>query len=340
MRTLFYRLPRLTVLFLLVAFAGGVGAILSLGRQEDPTLIERWGYVLVTLPGADAQRMEALVTEPLENALQELDEMEELYSVSRAGVSQIGINIAEDLSASEVEDAWTLIRNQVESARVSFPVGTSAPYVRREYVGATTMTVALIWEGEGEPELAVMSRMASALGDNFQNLGGTEQTEIFGQPREEIRVVVDPEALAAAGLSTITAARAIAAGDAKAPAGELRTGGARVGVDVGGAFDSISRIRAVPLVEGPEGTAVRVGDVANVRKGLEDPVRRLSFHNGKRAIFVSAYIQTEQRVDLWAANAREMVEEFRAEARAGYAWRSCSTRATIPMRVSGIWQRT
>lgn len=317
MRTLFYRLPRLTVLFLLVAFAGGVGAILSLGRQEDPTLIERWGYVLVTLPGADAQRMEALVTEPLENALQELDEMEELYSVSRAGVSQIGINIAEDLSASEVEDAWTLIRNQVESARVSFPVGTSAPYVRREYVGATTMTVALIWEGEGEPELAVMSRMASALGDNFQNLGGTEQTEIFGQPREEIRVVVDPEALAAAGLSTITAARAIAAGDAKAPAGELRTGGARVGVDVGGAFDSISRIRAVPLVEGPEGTAVRVGDVANVRKGLEDPVRRLSFHNGKRAIFVSAYIQTEQRVDLWAANAREMVEEFRAEAPRG-----------------------
>ena len=101
MRTLFYRLPRLTVLFLLVAFAGGAGAILGLGRQEDPTLIERFGYVLVTLPGADAQRMEALVTEPLENALQELDELAELDSVSRAGVSQIRLNIAEDLSAAE-----------------------------------------------------------------------------------------------------------------------------------------------------------------------------------------------------------------------------------------------
>ena len=82
MRTLFYRLPRLTVLFLLVAFAGGAGAILGLGRQEDPTLIERFGYVLVTLPGADAQRMEALVTEPLENALQELDELAELDSAA------------------------------------------------------------------------------------------------------------------------------------------------------------------------------------------------------------------------------------------------------------------
>ena len=69
MRTLFYRLPRLATLAILVILIGGVGAILMLGRQEDPTLVERYGYVLVTVPGADAERMEALVTEPLESAL-------------------------------------------------------------------------------------------------------------------------------------------------------------------------------------------------------------------------------------------------------------------------------
>ncbi|MEO1786203.1 MAG: hypothetical protein AAFR41_04180, partial [Pseudomonadota bacterium] len=69
MYTLFYRVPRLTILAILVAVAGGIGAILTLGRQEDPTLVERYGFVLTALPGADAERIEALVTDPVETAL-------------------------------------------------------------------------------------------------------------------------------------------------------------------------------------------------------------------------------------------------------------------------------
>ncbi|MEL6955879.1 MAG: efflux RND transporter permease subunit, partial [Pseudomonadota bacterium] len=317
MRTLFYRLPRLTVLLLLVALAGGLGALMTLDRQEDPTLIERYGFVLTTLPGADAERMEALITEPLEKSLRELPELAEIDSVSRAGVSQIGINIREDLSASEVEDAWTLIRNQVEAARPQFPAGTSAPVVRRQYIGASTMLVGVTWEGSGEPELAVMARMANDLGDKFRNLGGTEEVQFYGLPQEQITVVMDPDALAAAGLDTVQAAQLIAQGDAKTPAGELRTGATNIGVDIGGSFESIARIREVPLVQDPGGTSVRVADVAEVRKGIEDPVTRLNFHNGERTILVGAFIQTGQRVDRWAENARTMVNAFIEDAPQG-----------------------
>ncbi|MEM1151189.1 MAG: efflux RND transporter permease subunit, partial [Pseudomonadota bacterium] len=310
MRTLFYRLPRLTVLVLLVALAGGLGALMTLDRQEDPTLIERFGYVLVSLPGADAERMETLITEPLEDALRELPEINEVDSSSRAGVSQVSIDIREDLSESEVEDAWTLIRNQVEAARVAFPEGTSTPFVSRQYVGAATMLVALTWEGRGEPELAVMGRMATGLGDRFQNLSGTELVEIFGLPREEISVIMDPDALDAAGLDTVQAAGLIAQADAKTPAGELRTGATNVGVDVGGSFETIARIRDVPLVQGADGSSIRVGDVADVRKGLEDPVTRMNLHNGERTIMVGAFIQTGQRVDRWADSARALVERY------------------------------
>jgi multidrug efflux pump subunit AcrB len=310
MRTLFFRLPRLTILLLLVALAGGLGALITLDRQEDPTLIERYGFVLTTLPGADAERMEALVTEPIEDALRELPEMDQIESTSRAGVSQVGINIREDLSAAEVEDAWTLIRNQVEAARASFPEGTSAPFVRRQYIGASTILVAITWEGSGEPELAIMSRMANQLGDKFQNLGGTEEIAFYGLPREQVTVTMDPDALAAAGLDTFQAAQIIRQADAKTPAGELRTGSSNVGVDIGGSFDSISRIREVPLVQDVNGSSVRLGDVAEVNKGLEEPVTRLNFHNGERTVLVGAFIQTGQRVDQWADRARTMVEGF------------------------------
>ena len=310
MRTLFYRLPRLTALFILIALAGALGAIMSLGRQEDPSLIERYGYVLTMLPGADAERIEATVTDPIESAIRELPEVEEVASVSRANVSQISIRIDENLSESEVDDAWTLIRAQVDSARNALPDGTSTPEVKRMYIGASTMLVGLVWEGEGEPELAVMARYARNLSDRFQNLAGTEETDTYGLPKEEVRVEIDPEALAAAGLSLGDAAQLIVAADAKAPAGQVRGENSDVGLEVGGAFDGIARIRAVPLIQRADGTALRVGDVAKVQKGIETPATVMNFTDNKRSVLVSAYIQPNQRVDQWAKDARALIAEF------------------------------
>ena len=315
--TLFYRLPRLAVLAILIAVAGGLGAVLTLSRQEDPTLVERFGFVLTTMPGADAERIETLITEPIETALRELPEIDELISTSRANISQIDINIAEGLSEAEVDDAWTLIRQQVEVARARLPEEASTPEVERVYVGATTMLVSLVWEGEGEPEMAILGRMAQNLRNDFQNLPGTEEVELYGLPSEEITVTLDTDALGASGLSARQAASLIAAADARTPAGQLRTDRSTLSLEVGGEFDSIARIRAVPLLQRADGTAVRVGDIANVNKGLRSPSGRLSFTDGKRSILVGGFIQPDQRVDNWAANARATVESFSERAPEG-----------------------
>tara|TARA_R110002094_G_scaffold33757_14_gene46419 strand:- start:3441 stop:6554 length:3114 start_codon:yes stop_codon:yes gene_type:complete len=317
MRTLFFRLPRLAILTMMVILVGGIGAISSLGRQEDPTLIERYGFVLTTLPGADAERMEALVTQPIEAALMELPEVNEVKSVSRPGVSQVSLDIREDLSEAEVDDAWTLIRQKVAFAESKFPAGTNTPEIHRQYVGAATLVVGLVWEGEGDPPLAVMGRMARELQDRFQRLPGTELTDLYGVPAEEIRIVVDPDALSAAGLTVRQAASLIASADSKTPAGRLRSEGGNVGLEVGGEFDNISRIRSVPLLQRPDGSEVRVSDVATVQKGFEDPTVRMALENGKRTIFVGAFISEDQRVDKWAETAQKVVRDFAENAPPG-----------------------
>lgn len=310
MKTLFYKLPRLTWLSVIVIFISGFFAIVTLGRQEDPTLVERYGYVLTILPGADAERIEATVTQPLEQRLQELPEIMELKSTSRANVSQIGLELRADLSDVEVDNAWTLIRQQVTLAEAELPQQASIPFVRRVYVGASTMAVSLAWIGEGDAPLAVMARLSETLEDRFRRLNATEETEVFGMPREEVRVISDPEALAAAGLSLTEAAALITAADAKAPAGQMRGQSNDIGFEINGEFDEIARIRAIPLLQRPDGSALRVGDVAEVVKGTEDPPTRLVLNNGNRGIMVVAYIGDNQRVDLWAKSAREMVAGF------------------------------
>lgn len=310
MPTLFYRLPRLTILAMLVIMIGGLGALVSLGRQEDPTLVERFGLVVVTLPGADADRMEALIAEPLEGALLELPEIKQVDTVARNGVVQVSIDIRDDLNETQVDNAWTLVREQVAKAQENFPQGATPGEITRFYVGASTMIVSLTWTGEGEPPLAVMRRLGLDLQDTFRRLDGTELTETFGMPAEEVRVIVDTDKLSAAGISVAAAANAIAAADAKAPAGRLRTEGGTIGVEVGGELDGIARVRAVPVLQTPGGSVLRVGDVATVLKGFEDPPTRMAFENSQRAVLVAAFISTNQRVDVWAKSAQKAVDTF------------------------------
>jgi multidrug efflux pump subunit AcrB len=317
--TLFFRNPRLTILAVLITVAAGLGALLNLGRQEDPTLIERYGYVLTYYPGADASRVEALVTDPIETALQELTEIDELIGTSRANVSQVRIGVREDLDEQKVDEAWTLIRQQVALAETQMPDGVQSPQVERLFVGATTMVVGLRWEGDGEPPLGIMNRLARDLEDRFQNYSGTEETDIFGEVSEEIRVIVDPDDLAAAGLSTRQAAALIARADAKAPAGQVRSEGATLGLEIEGEFSSIARIRSVPLLQRPDGSALRVGDIATVEKTQKTPPDVMASFNGAPTIMVGAYIEPNNRVDVWAAGARDIVDEFRTTVPRGIA---------------------
>ncbi|MCG8440492.1 MAG: efflux RND transporter permease subunit [Caulobacterales bacterium] len=314
MTTLFTRYARATVLFVLLIAAAGFGSLHTLGRQEDPSLIERYALVVTAFPGASAERVEALVTEPLEESVMELAELDRVRSVSRAGVSVLDLTLRGDLDETEVDQAWTLVREQVDKAAASFPSGVGAPDIQRQYIGAATMIVALSWADGSEEGLGVLNRLASDLQQRFQAMPGTEETQIFGAANEEIRVLADADKLAALGVSVADMAVALAASDAKAPAGQVRADGVNLGVEVAGEFDGRARVADAPLVQRPGGETVRIGDVARVEKGVESPPSAVGLIDGRRAIFVAAYLQPELRVDRWTVRANDLVAAFAEEA--------------------------
>lgn len=313
MSTLFFRYARVTILAIILLVAAGLAAFFTLGRQEDPSLTQRYGNIVTVFPGASAERVEALITDPLEQAILELAEIDELESESRNGVSIIQISMREDLSPGEVDEGWTLVREQVDSVRPTLPSGASQPDVTRFYMGAATLVVGLTWPEGQEPNLAILSRLAEDLQDRLGNLSGTDETRVFGAPEEEIRVLVDPDAAAALGLSVGEVAQLVASADSKTPAGELRNGEVNLSVEIAGEFDSLDRIRSVPVAETPEGDFVRLADIADVEKGVRTPAATASFHNNRQSVIVAAYLQPELRVDAWSARAMEVVNAFAAE---------------------------
>lgn len=313
MVSIFYRYPRLTILTLFLVVAAGLGSLATLGRQEDPSLIERFGTVVTYFPGASAERVEALITEPLEASIMELAEMDEVISTTRAGVSVINVAFREDLSESEVEQTWTKLSEQVTSVRPLLPENASAPKINRQYMGAATIVIGVSWASEGEPNLAIMTRLARDLEDRLQNMSGTEETEIFGEAQEEIRVEVDPEALAALGLTARDVADILADSDAKVPAGAITGRHIDLSVEVAGELDSLQRVRAVPIAQTPDGRFVSVGDVATVTKGVRSPASAVALYDDQRMIFLAAYLQPELQVEEWSNRAEALVDAFNAE---------------------------
>ena len=102
--TVFARRPRLVALTVALVTVAGLAAFALMPRAEDPELQGRFATVTTFLPGADAARVEALITEPIEDALAEFEELRTYDSVSRAGVSIVTIELYDRIGGAAIDD--------------------------------------------------------------------------------------------------------------------------------------------------------------------------------------------------------------------------------------------
>ena len=322
MTNLFYRNPRLLVLTLLLVMISGLLSVQMLPRLEDPRLTKRTALVITNYPGAPAERVEALVTKKIEDKLREVEEIRFIDSTSRANISVIQLELKEDLSEAEVEQQWSRIRDKVSDAKASFPVGVPDPEFNLEdtEADAYTMVVGLVWNPatpEGvDPEsvpYAVLRRKAEVLQDLLRNVPGTKQVELFGSPEEELAIDVDAARLANLNLSAQDIAATLSASDPKQSAGLVRGEHSDLQIEVSGQFETLDRVREIPIRTGIRGQVLRLGDLADVRKAVRNPPSELAFLSGKAAVVVAARMEGSQRVDVWRDRVRAVVDPFAAE---------------------------
>ena len=330
MADLFYRNRRLLFLVLALIAVGGTTALQVLPRTEDPRLTKRNALVTTLFPGANAERMEALVTEKVEERLEEIEEIKKLDSTSRAGISVVQIELRDEVNEREADETWSRIRDKIGEAVADLPPGALAPEFNEvdTEIDAYTVIAAFVWDsaeigvrphdvyesGVGYP---LMRRLAEELEDELRGLTGTKQTKIFGDPDEEIRVLVRPERLADLGVTAAELSARIARTDSKSPAGQFRGASNDLLLEIEGELDSLDRVRAAPVASGPDGRVVRVADLGTVEKTVADPPSELAIINGNPGVAVAARMESGFRVDRWSAEARRVIDDFQAQTPAG-----------------------
>jgi multidrug efflux pump subunit AcrB len=316
--TLFFRNRHLLWLTVGVILIGGLSSLMSLPRLEDPRIVNRAPLIVTTLPGASAERVESLVTQPLETALEEIDAIQDISSTSGAGVSVINITLKDAVGADANQAIFAEIRDKVGEASAELPPNASDPFVddKRDPV-AFTLIVGVTWDSDRPLQAGLLGRLAEELGDRLRRVPGTELVRIYGEPEEQITVTIDADELAEMQMSVADVARRIDRADTKLPSGVLRSERSNLLIEIDGELDTTRRIGAIPLIDGEAGALLALGDIAEVQRDWREPSEQIARVDGQRSVFVAARVSSDIRVDGWAEQANEVVEAFEAERGAG-----------------------
>ena len=304
----FYRNPRLTLLTVCLILVSGLSSWFVLPRMEDPQLVKRGAIVNTIYPGANPTRVESLVTEKIEETLEEIEQIKEIRSSSREGISTLTIELRDDVLDST--PVWSRIRDRLSDIEPLLPQGALKPDFDELEFKAFATLVALKWTQEDPVNYAILNRLALQLKDRLQSIGGTMKVEVHGDPSEEIVVRLNSNRLAALNLTVQTVSDQIRRSDAKVSAGQLRGPEEELLLGVSGELNSLQQIEQIPITHQAGEGFTRLGDIATVQKTAVEPPDGIAIIDGHRSVVLGAYVRSNSRIDLWSAEVNRALDEY------------------------------
>lgn len=260
------RHPQLVLFAMLVLTLIGLGAYTRLGQSEDPPFTFKVMVVNTKWPGASAREVEEQVTDKIEKKLREMNEIETLRSFSRPGDSTVIVLARDSLNSSRMPEIWYQVRKKIGDIRQSLPQGVNGPYFNDEFGDTFGNIFALTGEGMSYTDL---KRYAEAIRGELLNVPDVAKVQFFGEQEQRIYVEFSPVRMANLGIDPRTLAAAIAEQNSKGAAGYFELHDERIYVRPGGEFHDLDAIRALAIRAG--GRTLRLGDVAEVKRGYVDP---------------------------------------------------------------------
>lgn len=267
------------VYFMIVAVIAGVAAFFKLGRAEDPAFTFRTMVVSAGWPGATLDDTLLQVTERLERTLQEVPNLDNLRSFTRPGSTTIFVDLKGSTSPKDVADTWYEVRKKVADMRHTLPQGIVGPGFNDEFGDTYGLIYGFTADGFTHRELR---DYVEGVRSKLLRVKDVSKVDVLGAQDERIFVEFDMRQLAGLGLDPSTLIAALQAQNLVRPSGVIQTNQESISVRVSGAFRSQADLLAVNFAVGDR--KLRLGDIAQVRRGLSDPPQPMFRVNGKPAI--------------------------------------------------------
>ncbi len=278
---------RSITLFLIIAMTfAGAFAFMKLGRAEDPSFSIKILTIVTAWPGATAQEMQDQVAEPLEKRMQELKWYDRSETFTRPGLAFTTLTLKDQIPAKELPEQFYQTRKKMADEAPNLPRGVLGPFVNDEYGDVSFALYAL--KAKGEPQ-RLLVRQAETLRQRLLHVPGVKKVQIVGEQPQKIFVEFSQARLATLGVSPTDIFAALNARNLVTPAGSIETQGPQVQVRLDGAIDGLEKIKETPIVVG--GRTLKLADIAEVKRGYEDPATFLIRNGGEPAIVLSVVMK-------------------------------------------------
>jgi multidrug efflux pump subunit AcrB len=268
---------KLTPLLLVASVLLGALAVWKLPREEEPQIIVPISDVFVQMPGASAKEIEQRVTGPLERLIWEIPGVEYVYSTSSPGLASVIVRfkVGEDEERSMVR-----LQEKLGAHADLIPPGASRPLVKPRSIDDVPVVAVTLWSKRYSG--FELRRLAAELGDQVKQVSGVSEATLLGGERRQIRVHLDPEKMAARGLSPLAVAASLQAANQKQAVGAAANDNRELLLEAGTVITGARDVGDV-VVGARGGRPVFLRDVADILDGPEEASTYVSFGGGAAA---------------------------------------------------------
>jgi multidrug efflux pump len=270
----------LTRYLMIVLMILGATAYFQLGQDEDPPFTFRIMVVRAFWPGATAQQMAEQVADKIERTLQEVPNADKIRSYSKPGESTVLFQVKDSTKATDVANIWYTVRKKVGDIRGTLPSGVQGPFFNDEFGDVFGVIYAL--EADGFSNAEVKS-FADDVRQKLLRVTDVNKVELFGAQDEKLYIEISQKRLSQLGLDLNQMLAQLGQQNAVESAGAMQTPLDVVQVRVGGQFEAVEQLSAMPI-RGSSGNQLRLGDIAEIKRGYVDPPTVKVRHQGKQVV--------------------------------------------------------
>ena len=271
----------------------GIFSYLQLGKLEDPEFTIKRAVVVTPYPGASAKEVELEVTDLLEKRVQELHELDEVQSLSRPGLSVVFVDIKEQYWADDLPQIWDKLRRKVGDAQPFLPPQAMPSIVEDDFGDVFGVLLAITSD---DYSYAEMEDYTNRLRRELLEVRDVARVETFGIQQQRVYIDISRGRLADRGFVPELVLRELAAQNKVVHPGFADVQRQRLRVHVTGAFETIEDIENMLIRAVPDETLLRIGDVATVRHGYQDPPEQLMRFNGRPAVALGVAVTARGNV--------------------------------------------
>jgi multidrug efflux pump subunit AcrB len=290
------------ILVVLLPIVAGTYSYQVLPKEGSPEISAPHAIVITTYPGASPGEMESLVTNPIEEELSDLKNVEEMRSSSADGVSVVVVDF--DVEA-DLEVSLQRVREKTTDVRSELPDDAEDPIVEEiNFTDIPIMLVSVI----GDLDPILLKRLAEDAADEIELIPEVLSTDVSGGLTREIQIYLDPERLDQYGLTILDVFNAVKQSDINIPGGMIDVSGRRLVLRTLSEIKNVEDYARVPVISRGD-RVVFLGDVGVVRDGHAEDIT-YSRVDGESSVTLAVKKRAGANILETSAKVRKRMEEL------------------------------